>query len=649
MFSSFSSFLPSVLQPNQERTSHQSLPLNDDKGPDPSATTRKKDKKDKHPNEVWVCYDKTFIVVRPPPSKSNHPLNLQVQLVPPHSRHDRQSTIVQSLDVTAENPPEERNSTDLRRTTSNTSGYSGYTSAASISSFASTSTTGSGRRMIIPLYNLQAHNVMTNIIVDAGTDAKVAKFAKRGLEIVGLAILEPIEIWGSPALPGALPGAGSARTSVDDAQRELGLFPRQPTRSTSSRSVTPERPSTSHSISPSRALSHKPSGSLIPQNSTPIHEPTPTSQRGAKKIFTKMFKKKDSSRPAPVPTIVEFSTPPSSNLVAARRLSDITYPNSLQTGECAPSTQSPVAGAAITLCPAVLGIQPALYPPIFPPKGRPTMYVWVVRKWLKGTDNGILNGMMGKLNVNSRQDIATPSAAPVEKTKEQGRKATVGRKVSAGTADGRSASRRGSAVVSSDTPSTSSLAGTASQSHDPSSTAESSPANHRESTLSHHSSNSDTATSVGSSAAHREDSGDESDPEDSETPWSCTLSVHRLRQTATSGAYGIQEHTHVRDREHAIRLKIATLSPTPHHPKVVGLLKVPFPLPDIEVEQLAVRRRFVTPQGVSRTLSSAGELVLTAEEIKDAISSTALWLVVREAFGGVGRERRKGDGWRIRA
>ncbi|KAH9954316.1 hypothetical protein BGW80DRAFT_1402645 [Lactifluus volemus] len=55
--------------------------------------------------------------------------------------------------------------------------YSGYSSVASFSSVASSST-ASSRRMIIPLYNLQAHNVMTNIIVDAGTDAKVAKFQK---------------------------------------------------------------------------------------------------------------------------------------------------------------------------------------------------------------------------------------------------------------------------------------------------------------------------------------------------------------------------------------------------------------------------------------------------------------------------------------
>ena len=43
-----------------------------------------------------------------------------------------------------------------------------------------------------------------------------------------------------------------------------------------------------------------------------------------------------------------------------------------------------------------------------------------------------------------------------------------------------------------------------------------------------------------------------------------------------------------------------------------------------------------------------GGLLLSAEEIKDAVCCTALWLVVREGFGGVGRVKRQGDGWRIR-
>ena len=95
-----------------------------------------------------------------------------------------------------------------------------------------------------------------------------------------------------------------------------------------------------------------------------------------------------------------------------------------------------------------------------------------------------------------------------------------------------------------------------------------------------------------------------------------------------------------------LRLKVGTLSPTPHHPKVVAMLKVPFPLPDVEVERMGVvKRRGV---GAPARQTYAG-LTLTAEEIKDVVCSTGLWLVVREGFGGVGRVNRKGDGWRIRA
>jgi hypothetical protein len=153
-----------------------------------------------------------------------------------------------------------------------------------------------------------------------------------------------------------------------------------------------------------------------------------------------------------------------------------------------------------------------------------------------------------------------------------------------------------------------------------------------------------------SSALADDDDGDESDPEDSETPWACALLAHR-----TGGA----------DVD-LVRVKVATLSPTPHHPKVVAALKVPFPLPDIDVEGLSVRKRIVTPAGIARPappervesgssgLSSPGlqnqpALMLTAEEIKDIVSSTGMWLVVREGIGGVGRVSRKGDGWRLRA
>lgn len=671
MFSSFSSFLISVQQPSQEQRSHQSLSTPNNDTPEPDANfqppdytasdfkSKKKDKREKLVNE-------TFIVVRPPPSKSNHPLNLQVQLVPPQSRHDRPHATVQALDHSAPDAADTTaDSIDLRRTPSGqseSSAFSAYTSASSISSFASSSTTSSGRRMIIPLYNLQAHNVMTNVIVDAGTDAKVAKFAKRGLEILGLAVLEPIEVWGAVPLLGALPPSGSARTSVDDSKRELGLLPVPRPHSSSSRAVTPEVFAAALSPSSHTDIPRKPSFTLTPAilEDTIISNAQPQ-RGGAKKLFTKMFKKKDTpSRTLPLvvpiaptdlqglPSITRLSSrgshdiPPSSPQgVDAPRFNDNLPPTSLSG-----------ISSTVTLCPPVLGIQASLYPSISPLKGRPTKYVWVVRKWLKGTDTGLLNGMMGRLGANGRGDLSEASAPQVEvrfewsrglkKKKGRGRKSRTDRRSPAQGPESGSVSRRGSAVVTSEPLLARSVHKSPSRLCNPPSGLHASSISHSQSRSSHHSTSSDGSISTGSSACSVDNSGDDSEAEDSETPWTCTLMVQRTGHSPPM-------HSSAEQQDHTVRLKVATLAPTPHHPKVVGLLKVPFPLPDIEVERLAVHRRVVTAQGVIRTASDSGELTLTAEEIKDSISSTALWLVVREAFGGVGRERRKGDGWRIRA
>jgi hypothetical protein len=168
------------------------------------------------------------------------------------------------------------------------------------------------------------------------------------------------------------------------------------------------------------------------------------------------------------------------------------------------------------------------------------------------------------------------------------------------------------------------------------------------------------------------DDGDESDPEDSETPWVCTLKVRRSAAAAavtsgssTGGRYSPVPPTPTTSPPGAVplepqvlRVKVGTLSPTPHHPKVVAMLKVPFPLPDVEVERMGVVKRDVRSMGQRSAVASPssdeeGErpyvgLTLTAEEIKDVVCSTGLWLVVSEGFGGVGKVTRKGDGWRIR-
>ena len=76
-----------------------------------------------------------------------------------------------------------------------------------------------------------------------------------------------------------------------------------------------------------------------------------------------------------------------------------------------------------------------------------------------------------------------------------------------------------------------------------------------------------------------------------------------------------------------------------------------------EAARMKVLKRNGVPAGQdpSRAPSSPSDaepyhgITLSAEEIKDMVCSTGLWLVVREGFGGVGRVSRKGDGWRIRA
>ena len=151
------------------------------------------------------------------------------------------------------------------------------------------------------------------------------------------------------------------------------------------------------------------------------------------------------------------------------------------------------------------------------------------------------------------------------------------------------------------------------------------------------------------------DDGEDSDPEDSETPWVCTLKIRRSAIAAVGGREPVSPETQV------LRVKVGTLSPMPHHPKVVAMLKVPFPLPDVQVERMAVVKRDVRSIGMgsssqglqddengSATKGPYVGLTLTAEEIKDIVCSTGLWLVVRESFGGIGKVTRKGDGWRIR-
>ncbi|KAH9957773.1 hypothetical protein BC827DRAFT_1385407 [Russula dissimulans] len=113
---------------------------------------------------------------------------------------------------------------------------------------------------------------------------------------------------------------------------------------------------------------------------------------------------------------------------------------------------------------------------------------------------------------------------------------------------------------------------------------------------------SDVGSSAGSGARGHDDRA-KREPQDSETPWICTLVLSQL------GVDGVVDGSDV----------------------TVGV--VPFPLPDV------YRQSAVDMEDV---------LVLTAEEIKDVVSSTGLWPVVRGNIDGVEKISQKGDGWRMR-
>ena len=396
---------------------------------------------------------------------SNHPLNLQLQLVPPQAKERSVSGTSSasglshvssriSTDYSTQSP--EHTGEPLARIPSERSGRSdagqfyASSSSASMSSIASSASTASagGRRMIVPLYNLSAHNVMTNTVLDAGTDAKVAKFHKRSMEILALAVFECIEVWPSFGRGGAahvafLNASNGANTSGAGGSLgerflltcliklrcklvilvshvfEFGM------EDPDALLVTP----TSSAISLSSAGSHTPHPYAQPSPTTPKMPAssaymsrgnvTPVGpQSGAKRIFGKIFKRKDTQSPeTPVAATGSHSRTGSGEVrgLASPSASEAGHGASLMPSAASkrrsvnassptpsnfslppvPGTSQSGSGSAQPhLQPAVLGIQPSLSSPVTPPLGRPTRYVWVVRKWLKGADNGLLGGVM---------------------------------------------------------------------------------------------------------------------------------------------------------------------------------------------------------------------------------------------------------------
>lgn len=724
--------------------------------------------------------------MRPPPSVSNHPLNLQIQLVPPSIKDRTASGSSNRRSVDYSNAPPDSGDVGvpLARSQSSRSNrsdastfYAGSSaSSTSMTSLASTATGSSvsgGRRMIVPLYNLSAHNVMTNTVLDAGTDAKVAKFHKRGLEILGLAVLECVEVW--PNYP-----RGHVAFLLAHGKENVHLD-RMASKDSNDNSA-PHTP-TSSALSLSSAGSHQPP--LPPHPGSPATPtanaysgrlnltPTPT---GAKKIFGKIFKKKDSSARSPghvrgtsigsitqalEPAQVPHLSTPRDRRSFAGSISPTPsilppLPNSPHINHT-PTAPPSLANQPI-LQPPILDIQPTLSSPIYPPVGRPTRYVWIVKKWLKGNEGGLFGGVirgaaniganMGVSGLSDRANGSSPNAAVgmelrfewirgVSKNipKGQSRRSSGMQKRPDESQTSLGGTRRSRATVSTSATGRRSMESTRSRSpHGRNGVARGRPA--REPSASRESRADSLTSSALSSEDHggvnvqvhnaspkgsvlteepedindrtvEDDDGEESDPEDSETPWTCSLvisahpttpgslwehehlqreisdpqqhlhplatsrsrtqhdrhegSASAVQRPGTSASTADRRGSKITDKPDApgtlLRLKVGTLSPAPHHPKVVAQIRCPFPLPDIEVDRARLRKRVLTPSGhVARALLAqdgdsggpADGLILTAEEIKDVVSCTAFWVVVREGFGGVGKVNRKGDGWRIR-
>ncbi|KAJ1299612.1 hypothetical protein OPQ81_000683 [Rhizoctonia solani] len=601
--------------------------------------------------------NETFVVVRPPPSVSNHPLNLQLQLIPPtiqpsHATRDtpQQGGVPNVPPVSAglqskkeaqrQQTAEPQQDDELLSRRANRSDlslfYSSMGSSASVTSFSTvaSTTTSSGTRRIIPLYNLSAHNVLQNTVQDAGTDATVSRFRKRGIDIVGLGILEPIELHGQ--VPAGAIAIANVHIDVEGAS-DAGHGSNLGHSGVSESDHSPPSQS-SHLKEGSGYLRDRPSQSHLRGRTSPSppsqlrevtlpDEPTPKESAG-KKFFGKLFKRKDPGTPTTPtsPGLLSPATPRGSSTVNRTSTLAPSVPSARPASTYSvvppsPATPTPTTPTTTTsyLQPPVLGTQASLRCESYPPAGRPSAYVWVLRKWTKG--GGMFSGIVGagavdmvRVGVEVRFEWVRGKKkrerGEYAKTEGQGgRPVSV---VSLGEGDNLGLPEGGS--FRSVSPDARSRRG--SESH---------PRPRRDSKRSASPTKHRVHPSSGS------DDGEDSDPEDSETPWSCTLRVLPLDASSQP-----------------LKLRLAHLVPAPHHPKVIGQFKMPFPLPDVHIQNLELIPRSASdPFGMDQ---GRGEgMVMTAEEIKDVVCTTGLWLMVREGFGGLSGKKRKGDGWKIRS
>ncbi|CAK9780684.1 hypothetical protein CC85DRAFT_166525 [Cutaneotrichosporon oleaginosum] len=676
----------------------------------------------------------TYVLVKPPPTSSKNPLNLQLQLVMPAkpgrprggsdaasramvpptptsttaastapiiddssvpSTPARQSfespvekvasggsdatSSTPSGSVTSDAPlseaasgattlptlPEDQAATKLRRRSS--TGSQTSTSNASMISSAS------GKQRIVPLYNLAVHNVVQpTIVTDAGTDHKVAKFLKRNLDINGVGILEPSEVWLPLHTGGGSVAGNSPRPSIDPNGNAKLPRPASMISNMSLLSPAVTRDDAKRSSVDAGGKPGKPG--KLDAHGLRVQE------EGPKKFFGKIFRKRQNTETPEQPRRGSVSTSRTSTVVSMDAAGSLKVP---ATPPTAPAVHFNGAAELAQVGHPTFGLSPAMMARNSSvanldqngaivgligevPKseglesdmmnivrsGRPVGYTWTVRRWAKkntegwashivaaaaagldmvanaipgdGSDEVVFEWVKMRFSATNESAIAAlkrhPAASEGADLLKRARPlptpspgpSPAGSRVSLvsgqrsyldapGTVKGRKAppspasKRRGSppAARSSDEASADVCILDADEHAVP-------------------------AVHEPDQPPTPEDDGYDSDPEDSETPWACSVWVKRTGQ----------------------RQLLATLTPAPHHPKVIAVLRIPSVLKGLSLTDIPA------PVGKSAAHTDIAarvrdEVCLSEENLKDVVSVTAMWLVAREEFSGFGRKEKR--------
>ncbi|BGP35043.1 hypothetical protein JCM10296v2_006873 [Rhodotorula toruloides] len=521
-----------------------------------------------------------FVLVRPPPGSSAHPLNLQVQLLVPSTAHRAPTggagVSATSLDKVAgasvsrdgevgsvEGGARRSGSFERARSSSRgraspggtgsarvsrspslsslasrRSGYSAYSGESGVtgtSSATGTGTgTGSGRRKVTPLLNLAFHSVLPTVVTDAGTDQRVAKFAKRGVEFTGLAIFDPVDL----ALANSPPPSVSSGVASPPASR---LSPTQP-----------------------RATNGATSGAA-----------------GGGGGFLGKFKRLSFNPASSSASPSSTSAPDSRSSKLFSSLAATPTPSTSSSPSKPPSDPAPSGPSPHTL-PLVRTSSPPHTPsPSTPAPDRPDRagkgYAFVLRKWLRADLEAAPRGVRVEWSRRRLKDLKNASRRGSEA------------QVSPGEEGEKQEEQEDDDDEDPDTPWVCTLVYPLSGAH----------ASPNPGLAGERSGASSPVTSL------RRGGVEDSPPLSSSTTQGFALSPISSTSAPTSR-----------------RLHLATLRPAPYHPKLVSTLLLPPLLPSI-------------PLGTFHPSRGLQGGVLGPEELRDLVMVSAMWVAVREGLGGL--------------